>query len=123
MVDSLSRFYCQKGMKSYFLKASELNDRFSEALEYGRESSVISELTKPSHLIIDEVGGCMFNKPCAELFFDMIDRRYNKEGPHMMIFTSNFTPDRWKDYFSEDSALLCSLDRIFDSATVFMMKG
>ena len=80
-------------------------------------------LTKPSCLIIDEVGRCVFNKPCTELFFDMIDRRYNKEGSNMMIFTSNFTPDRWKDYFSEDSALLCSLSRIFDSATVFMMKG
>jgi DNA replication protein DnaC len=117
------RACCEKGMKSYFLKASELNDRFSEALKYGRESSVMNGLTKPSCLIIDEVGRCMFNKPCTELFFDMIDRRYNKESPNMMIFTSNFTPDRWKDYFSEDSALLCSLDRIFDSATVFMMKG
>jgi DNA replication protein DnaC len=117
------RACCEKGMKSYFLKASELNDRFSEALKYGRESSVMNGLTKPSCLIIDEVGRCVFNKPCTELFFDMIDRRYNKEGSNMMIFTSNFTPDRWKDYFSEDSALLCSLDRIFDSATVFMMKG
>ncbi|MCH4183835.1 MAG: ATP-binding protein [Prevotella sp.] len=123
IVDSLCKACFEKEMKSYFLKASELNGCFSEALKYGRESSVMNELTKPSCLIIDKVDRCMFNKPCTELFFDMIDRIYNKEGPNMMIFTSNFSPDRWKDYFSEDSALLYSLDRIFDSATVFMMKG
>jgi hypothetical protein len=32
-------------------------------------------------------------------------------------------PDEWNEYFSEDSSLLCSLDRIFDIATVFMIKG
>lgn len=26
-------------------------------------------------------------------------------------------------YFSEDDTLLCSLDRVFDDATVFMIKG
>ena len=53
----------------------------------------------------------------------MIDRRYNKDGPNTMIFTSNFTPDKWKEFFNEDSSLLCSIDRIFDDAIVFMMKG
>ena len=57
------------------------------------------------------------------MFFDMIDRRYNKEGPNIMIFTSNKGPDKWGEFFSEDSSLLCALDRIFDDATVFMMKG
>ena len=53
----------------------------------------------------------------------MVDRRYNKEGPSTMIFTSNKSPDKWNEYFSEDSSLLCALDHIFDDATVFMIKG
>lgn len=57
------------------------------------------------------------------MFFDMVDRRYNKDGPNTMIFTSNRTPDKWGEFFDEDSSLLCALDRIFDDATVFMMKG
>ena len=40
-----------------------------------------------------------------------------------MIFTSNKSPDKWGEFFSEDSSLLCALDRIFDAATVFMIKG
>ncbi len=57
------------------------------------------------------------------MFFDIIDRRYNKEGPNTMIFTSNMSPNLWSEFFSEDSSLLCSLDRIFDVATVYVIKG
>ena len=57
------------------------------------------------------------------MFFDIIDRRYNKEGPNALIMTSNFQPSRWGEFFGEDSSLLCSLDRIFDKATVFNIKG
>jgi len=56
------------------------------------------------------------------MFFDIIDRRYNKELPNTLILTSNKSPDKWSEFFSEDSSLLCALDRIFDAATVFMIN-
>ena len=110
-------------MKSYFMKATELNQRLSDARKYGREASVINGLVKPSCLIIDEVGRCVFDVETTRMFFDVIDRRYNKEGPNIMIFTSNQGPDKWREFFREDSSLLCALDRIFDDATVYMIKG
>ncbi|WP_229778524.1 ATP-binding protein, partial [Acidaminococcus fermentans] len=48
---------------------------------------------------------------------------YNKGGYYNMIFTSNKTPSEWRECFNEDDALLCSLDRIFDDAVVYMIKG
>ena len=120
---AFGRECCLKGLKAYFLKATELNQKFKDARKYGRESSCINGLVKPSCLIIDEVGRCVFDKENTRMFFDVIDRRYNKEGPNTMIFTSNKSPDKWGEFFSEDSSLLCSLDRIFDIATVFMIKG
>lgn len=114
---------CQNGLKAYFLKATELNQRLTDARRYGRESSTVNGLVKPSCLIIDEVGRCVFDKENTRMFFDIIDRRYNKEGPNTMIFTSNKGPDKWGEFFTEDSSLLCALDRIFDDATVFMIKG
>ena len=114
---------CMSCYKTYFLKATELNQRLTDARKYGRESSVINGLVKPSCLIIDEVGRCVFDKENTRMFFDVIDRRYNKEGPNTMIFTSNKSPDKWGEFFGEDSSLLCALDRIFDDALVFMIKG
>lgn len=114
---------CKRGMKTYFLKANELNQRMTDARKYGREGTMLLNLVKPTCLIIDEVGRCVFDRENTRMFFDLIDRRYNKEGPNTMIFTSNKSPDKWDEFFSEDSSLLCALDRIFDDATVFMMKG
>ena len=120
---AFARACCEKGMKSYFLKASELNQRLTDARKYDRVGSVINYLVKPSCLVIDEVGRCTFDKENTRLFFDLIDRRYSKEGANNMIFTSNKQPDTWQEYFTEDSSLLCSLDRIFDDASVFIIKG
>ena len=78
---------------------------------------------RPSCLIIDEVGHCAFDKENTRLFFDLIDRRYNKEGVYNIVFTSNKNPALWRDNFNEDDALLCALDRIFDEATVVTIKG
>lgn len=114
---------CTKGIKTYFLKATELDQKFTDARKYGRESSVINGLVKPSCLIIDEVGRSVFDKENTRMFFDVVDRRYNKEGPNTMIFTSNHSANEWGEFFNEDSSLLCALDRIFDVATVFMIDG
>lgn len=114
---------CQRGIKTYFIKMSELRDKFTAARRTGREAAVLNSLIRPACLIIDEVGHCEFDKENTRLFFDMIDRRYNKEGCCNMIFTSNKHPSHWRSNFGEDDALLCSLDRIFDDATVFNIKG
>ncbi len=120
---AFGRECCLKGYKTYFLKATELNQKLTDARKFGRESSTINGLVKPSCLIVDEVGRCVFDKENTRMFFDIIDRRYNKEGPNTLILTSNAGPDKWSEFFNDDSSLLCSLDRIFDTATVYMMKG
>ena len=114
---------CQHGMKTYFIKASELRDRFTAARRSGKTDSCLNGLVRPSCLIIDEIGHCAFDKENTRLFFDLIDRRYNKEGNFNMIFTSNKNPALWREDFEEDATLLCTLDRIFDDATVFKLRG
>ena len=114
---------CQRGIKTYFIKMSELRDEFTAARRAGKEASILNCLVRPSCLIIDEVGHCEFDKENTRLFFDLIDRRYNKEGNFNIVFTSNKHPSHWRTNFNEDDALLCAPDRIFDDATVFNIKG
>lgn len=114
---------CLRGMKTYFIKATELNQRLSDAIKYDRVGTTTNGLVKPSCLIIDEIGHCKFDKQCTRMFFDIVDRRYAKEGPNTMICTSNLTPDKWGEFFGEDSSLLCALDRIFDDANIFIIEG
>lgn len=114
---------CHHGLKTYFIKMSELRDRFTNARRSGKEASCLNGLVRPACLIIDEVGHCEFDKENTRLFFDMVDRRYNRQGCNNIIFTSNKNPALWKENFNEDDDLLCALDRIFDDATVFNIRG
>ena len=85
---------CQHGMKTYFIKASELRDRFLAAKRSSKTDSCLNGLVRPSCLIIDEIGHC------------------SKKNPAL-----------WREDFNEDATLLCALDRIFDDATVFKLRG
>lgn len=95
-------------------------DGFDFSRIQGRDAPT---LVKPTCLIVDEVGRCTFDRACTDLFFDVIDRRYEKEGPNTMILTSNVAPSAWDEFFTGDDALLCALDRVFDKASVFIMRG
>lgn len=114
---------CCKMMKAYFIKMSELNDMFTEARKYGRENRVINAMVKPSCIVLDEVGYCNFDLENTRLFFDMVDRRYNKDGAYNMIFTSNKQPKFWKQNFADEDSLRCAMDRLFDSVMIFNFTG
>ena len=123
LAQAFGRACCEQGLKAYFIKMTELRDRMTDARRTGREGTLLASLVRPSCLIIDEVGHCEFDKENTRLFFDMVDRRYQKDGYYNMVFTSNRDPAQWQENFSENDSLLCALDRIFDDAIVFAMKG
>lgn len=104
-------------------RASELRDRFQRAAERGSTSRAVTALARPSRLIADEVGRRAFDKACTDLFFDVVDRRYEKEGPNAMVLASNVAPSGWDEFLAGDDTLLCALDRLFDKASVFVMRG
>lgn len=123
LAQAYGRECCLQGHKAYYLKAADLRDKLRKAIKDGDPSKMVTTLVKPACLIIDEVGRCTFDKACTDLLFDAIDRRYEKECPNTLILTSNFPVVNWGEYFTGDETLLCMLDRIFDKATVYMMKG
>lgn len=114
LAQAYGRECCMRGLKTYYIKATELRDRFQKAVQRGNTSRVVSSLVKPSCLIVDEVGRCVYDRPCTDLFFDVVDRRYEKEGPNAMVLTSNIAPSGWDEFFTGDDTLLCALDRLFE---------
>ncbi|MBR2255982.1 MAG: ATP-binding protein [Blautia sp.] len=114
---------CHRGHKAYFLTFTELNQKLTDARRADRVGSAVNGMVKPACLIIDEVGQCVMDRDNTRIFFDVVNRRYNKEGPGSIIFTSNVQPEQWSGFFSDDHSLLCSLDRLFDTALVCTIKG
>lgn len=123
LAQAYGRECCLRGLKTYYIKASDLKDRLESAVRRGTAARMVNTLVKPSCLIIDEVGRRRFDRDCTDLLFDVVDRRYEKDGPNTMILTSNAVASDWPQFFTGDDTLLCTLDRIFDKASVFMMRG
>lgn len=123
LAESYARACCERGMKSYVLKANELRDKLEKAVRNGTASRAVTSLVRPSCLVVDGIGRCTLDRACTDLFFDVVDRRCEKDGPNTMILTSTEPASKWGDYFTGDDALLRALDRIFDRAAVYVIKG
>lgn len=123
LAEAYGRACCEEELKAYFIKASELKAKLQNAIKFCKEDSTIMGLVKPSCLIVDEIGRCVFDQETTRLFFDMVDRRYEKGAPNCMIMTSNKQPNEWIQFFKGDDDLAAALDRLFDDAKVITIKG
>ncbi|MGE9980859.1 hypothetical protein ACQRAJ_01275 [Collinsella sp. SGI.184] len=53
----------------------------------------------------------------------MVVSHRHEDGPNAMVLTSNIAPSGWDEFFTDDDTLLCALDRLFDKASVLVMRG
>lgn len=120
LAQAYGRECCPNGYKAYYLKATELRDKLRRSADSGSVSRVVAALVKPSCFIVDEVGRCTFDKARTDLFFDVVGRRYEKGCANTKTLTSNTPTNNWDEFFTGDDALLCTLDRLFDRASVFV---
>lgn len=123
LAQAYGRECCMRGMQAYYIKARELSEKLAKAVKLGSSANLVNQLVRPACLIIDEIGRCKFDKECTDLLFHVIDARGEKDGPNLVLMTSNYSADKWDEFFTGGSTLLCMLDRLFDEATVFMIKG
>jgi len=113
---------CQKGYKAYFIKLDELKAKFAESIRASNTDRCLSHLAKFSCLIIDEVGHCTLTKDETRLFFQLVDRYYQKKTGSIVL-TSNLNVNHWDEVFFNDKTLECALDRILDDSIVFSVLG
>ena len=74
----------------------------------------------PRRLIVDEIGSLPIDRAGANLFFQLITRRY-EPGP--MILTSNQSLGRWAEVFGDRVIATAILDRILHHAITVNIRG
>lgn len=67
-------------LNTYFLKMTELRDRFTVVRQTVKVSKGMNSLVLPLFLIISEVGHCIFYTEKTRIFFNLVEHRYNKCG-------------------------------------------
>ena len=85
-----------------------------------RQIDELKVLAKYRMLIIDEIGYLPMDIQGANLFFQLIARRYEKTST---VFTSNKTFSQWNEVFADVTIASAILDRVLHHCTVINIKG
>jgi DNA replication protein DnaC len=112
----------QAGFKTRFTSAADLLLQLDTAQRQGRLKAFMQRnVHAPSLLIIDEIGYLPTASEQANLFFQVIARRYERGS---VILTSNLSFGQWDETFAGNTALTSAmLDRILHHSHVIPIRG
>ena len=105
---------------TYYINCHSLIEQLKRAHYENRLTDKLRILGKYRLLIIDEIGYLPMDIQGANLFFQLIARRYEKVST---IFTSNKTFSQWNEVFADMTIASAILDRILHHCTVINIKG
>lgn len=110
----------EAGYRVLFTSAAQLIAILTKALAEGRLDEKLKLYTTPRLLIIDEIGYLPIERIGANLFFQLISRRYER-GP--MILTSNQSFGAWGEVFGDRVIATAILDRLLHHAVTLNIRG
>jgi len=111
---------CALGLRTMFTTAAGLITTLGKALYENRLEERLKLLTQPRLLIIDEIGYIPIDRQGANLFFQLISRRYEKGS---ILVTSNQSLGAWGEVFGDPVIASAILDRLLHHATTVNIKG
>ena len=110
----------EHGYRVLFTTAAGMITTLTKALAEGKLEDKLKFYTVPRLLIIDEIGYLPIERQGANLFFQLISRRYEK-GP--MILTSNQSFGAWGEVFGDRVIATAILDRVLHHAITVNIRG
>ena len=110
----------KQGYKTLFTTAQALLASLAKAHSENRLEEKLKYVCQPKLLIIDEIGYIPFDRQGANLFFQLIAKRYEKGS---LILTSNQAFTNWGDVFGDRVIATAILDRILHHSVTVNIKG
>lgn len=104
----------------YFTTLADLISALTKAEREGTLTHRLRYINRASLLIVDEVGYLPIEKNGANLFFQLVNARYEKGAT---IFTSNRGFKEWGEIFGDNVIAAALLDRLLHRATVLEIAG
>ncbi len=110
-----------KAAKSvYFGTLAEIIASLEKAEREGALQARIRFLARNALLIVDEIGYLPLSKGGANLFFQLVNARYERGA---MILTSNRSFKEWGEVFGDNVVAAALLDRLLHHAVVIQIEG
>ena len=111
---------CEQGVRTLFVTATALITTLGKALAEGKLDERLKLLTQPQLLICDEIGYLPINRQGANLFFQLVSRRYERGS---IIITSNQSLGAWGEVFGDSVIASAILDRLLHHSITINIKG
>ncbi len=108
------------GKSVYFGNLAEIIASLEKAEREGSLQTRIRFLTRNALMIVDEIGYLPLSKAGANLFFQLVNARYEKGA---MILTSNRAFKEWGEIFGDNVIAAALLDRLLHHAVVIKIEG
>jgi DNA replication protein DnaC len=110
----------EAGYRVLFTTAAHLIGTLTKAHAEGKLDEKLKLFATPRLLIVDEIGYLPIDRTGANLFFQLISRRYER-GP--MILTSNQSFGAWGEVFGDRVIATAILDRLLHHAVTLNIRG
>lgn len=110
----------KKRVSTYFIKCHELLCQLKRARLENRLDARMKHFCHYRLLIIDELGYLPIDKEDANLFFQLVDARYEKKST---ILTTNMNFNEWDCVFYDAVAANAIMDRVLHHAHVVPISG
>jgi len=112
---------CAKNRYStYFIHFQELISQLKKSLSENRLEIRLKHYAKYKVLIIDEIGYLPIDTDAANLFFQLISKRYERQST---IITTNVPFSEWGNIFGSATIAHAILDRLLHHSQVIYIKG
>jgi DNA replication protein DnaC len=111
---------CEQGVRTLFISATVLITTLGRAWAEGRLEERLKLLTQPQLLIVDEIGYLPIDRQGANLFFQLVSRRYERGS---IIITSNQSLGAWGEVFGDAVIASAILDRLLHHSITVNIKG
>lgn len=110
------------GHKVRFITAADLMLQLAMARSQGRLKEYFNRaVIGPKLLVVDEIGYLPFGREEANLFFNVVAKRYERGS---MVLTSNLPFTQWAGAFADDQTLTAAmLDRLLHHAHIVQITG
>ena len=121
LASALGYAACLKGYSVLFATAVDVINTLAAAQAAGRMKQELKKYTRPTLLILDELGFLPIDKAGADLLFQVISLRYEQGA---LVITSNRAFKDWPEIFNNDSTLTSAiLDRLLHHADTVLIEG
>ncbi len=120
LATAIGTLAAQNRYSTYYVNCHALIDMLKRSHYENRLSEKMKWFSRYKLLIIDEIGYLPMDIQGANLFFQLIAKRYEKAST---IFTSNKAFSQWNEVFADVTIASAILDRVLHHCTVVNIKG